>query len=93
MARISLNPPRTPLFRVVEWYCRRRYGAMVDPGKALGHNARVLYAELRFEQAVAATAAPPAPLAASAPLSGPAAARHKAGSGNETGATAATTSP
>ena len=53
MARISLNPPRTPLFRVVEWYCRRRYGAMVDPGKALGHNARVLYAELRFEQAVA----------------------------------------
>jgi hypothetical protein len=33
-ARISLSPPRTPLFRVVEWYCRRRYGAMVDPGKA-----------------------------------------------------------
>jgi hypothetical protein len=53
MARISLNPPRTPLFRVVDWYCRRRYGDMVDPGKALGHNPRVLYAELRFEQAVA----------------------------------------
>ena len=53
MARISLNPPRTPLFRVVDWYCRRRYGSMVDPGKALGHNPRVLYAELRFEQAVA----------------------------------------
>ena len=53
MARISLSPPRTPLFRVVDWYCRRRYGDMLDPGKALAHNTRVLYADLRFERAVA----------------------------------------
>jgi AhpD family alkylhydroperoxidase len=26
---------------------------MLDPGKALGHNPRVLYADLRFEQAIA----------------------------------------
>lgn len=53
MARISLNPPRTPLLRFVEWYSRRMYGGLLDPAKALGHNSRVLYAELRFEQAVA----------------------------------------
>ena len=53
MARISLNPPRTPLYRLVEWYSRRRYGDMLDPGKALAHNSRVLFADLRFERAVA----------------------------------------
>lgn len=53
MARISLNPPRTPLFRVVEWYSKRQYGDVVDPGKALAHNSRVLFAALRFERAVA----------------------------------------
>jgi AhpD family alkylhydroperoxidase len=53
MARISLNPPRTPLYRLVEWYSRRLYGDMVDPGKALAHNSRVLFADLRFERAVA----------------------------------------
>ena len=53
MARISLSPPRTPLFRIVDWYCRRLYGDMLDPGKALAHNPRVLYADLRFERAVA----------------------------------------
>lgn len=53
MARISLNPPRTVLYRVVEWYSRRRYGVMLDPGRALAHNPRVLLADLRFELAVA----------------------------------------
>ncbi len=53
MARISLNPPRTPLYRLVEWYSRRLYGDMLDPGKALAHNSRVLFADLRFERAVA----------------------------------------
>jgi AhpD family alkylhydroperoxidase len=53
MTRISLNPPRTTLLRVVEWYCKRQYGDMVDPGRALGHNSRVLFAELRFERSVA----------------------------------------
>src|SRR5215471_6270071 len=53
MSRISLTPPRTPLLRVVEWYCKRRYGDMLNPVVALAHNSRVLYADLRFEQAVA----------------------------------------
>jgi AhpD family alkylhydroperoxidase len=53
MARISLNPPRTPLYRLVEWYSRRLYGDVLDPGKALAHNSRVLLADLRFERAVA----------------------------------------
>jgi AhpD family alkylhydroperoxidase len=53
MARISLTPPRTPLFRAVAWYSRRLYGDVVDPGKALAHNSRVLLTALRFERAVA----------------------------------------
>jgi AhpD family alkylhydroperoxidase len=53
MARISLSPPRTPLFRVLEWYSRRVYGDVLDPGKAMAHNMRVLLADLRFERAVA----------------------------------------
>jgi AhpD family alkylhydroperoxidase len=53
MARISLDPPRTLLIRVLEWYSRRTYGDVLEPGLALGHNPRVLWADLRFEQAVA----------------------------------------
>ncbi|CAL9357233.1 hypothetical protein SUDANB6_00592 [Streptomyces sp. enrichment culture] len=53
MARVSLTPPRTLLFRVVEWYSRRTYGKVLDPGKALAHNPRVLWSDLRFEQSVA----------------------------------------
>jgi hypothetical protein len=33
MARISLSPPRTLRYRLVEWYSRRLYGDMLDPGK------------------------------------------------------------
>lgn len=53
MARISLDHETTPLYRLVQWYSKRHYGAMLDPGKALWHNRRVLWAELRFEQAIA----------------------------------------
>ncbi|MGW8065313.1 carboxymuconolactone decarboxylase family protein [Streptomyces ziwulingensis] len=53
MARVSLTPPRTLLFRVVEWYSRRTYGKVLDPGKALAHNPRVLWGDLRFGQSVA----------------------------------------
>lgn len=53
MARISLEPPRTMLYRVLERYSNRRYGAVLDPGKALAHNTRVLLTDLRFEQRVA----------------------------------------
>ncbi|MDT0608956.1 hypothetical protein [Streptomyces lancefieldiae] len=34
MARVSLTPPRTLLLRVMEWYSRRTYGKVLDPGKA-----------------------------------------------------------
>jgi AhpD family alkylhydroperoxidase len=53
MARISLDPPRTPFYRIVEWYCQRTFHAVPDPVRALGHNNRILRAELRFERAVA----------------------------------------
>lgn len=53
MARISLDPPRTPLLRFGEWYSRRKYGAVLDPGKAYGHNTKVLLAYWGFERRVA----------------------------------------
>ncbi|MBQ0825818.1 carboxymuconolactone decarboxylase family protein [Streptomyces tagetis] len=53
MARVSLTPPRTLFFRAMEWYSRRTYGKVLDPGKALAHNPRVLWSDLRFEQSVA----------------------------------------
>jgi alkylhydroperoxidase family enzyme len=52
MARISLNPPRTLLVRLMEMYSRRRYGKVLDPGLAFAHNTRVLMAYMRFEQKV-----------------------------------------
>ena len=42
MARIPLDPPRTRLYRLAEWYARRTYGQMPDPLAAMGHNLRVL---------------------------------------------------
>jgi AhpD family alkylhydroperoxidase len=53
MARISLVPPRTLLYRVLERYSVRAYGDMLEPGRALAHNSRVIWADLRFERAVA----------------------------------------
>ena len=53
MARISLDPPRTMLYRVLEWYSRRVYGEVLEPGKALAHNSRLTFSYLRFERAVA----------------------------------------
>jgi len=53
MARISLDPPRTLLYRVLEWYSLRTYGEVLEPGRALAHNSRVIFADLRFERAVA----------------------------------------
>lgn len=49
MARISLNPPRTPFYRLAGWYSRRKYGVMLDPGKALGHQPAALRAYTRLE--------------------------------------------
>ncbi|MGW8380509.1 carboxymuconolactone decarboxylase family protein [Streptomyces sp. ODS28] len=53
MPRISLNPPRTLLLRLVEWYSRRTYGEVLEPLRATAHNMPVLMATARFEQRVA----------------------------------------
>ncbi|MEW2082882.1 carboxymuconolactone decarboxylase family protein [Streptomyces sp. NPDC005283] len=53
MARISLTPRRSLLFRAVEWYSKRAYGKVIDPARALAHNPRVLWSDLRFEQSLA----------------------------------------
>ncbi len=53
MARISLDPPRTPLYRLAEWYSRRTYGVVADPLAAMGHNPRVLVTDARFETSLA----------------------------------------
>lgn len=52
MARISLDPPRTILVRLVDAYARRRYGQVLEPARAYGHNPKVLMTYLRFEQKV-----------------------------------------
>ncbi len=53
MARIPLDPPRTALYRVAEWYARRSFGVVPDPLRAMGHNGRVLSTDLRFETSLA----------------------------------------
>ncbi|MCK1796502.1 carboxymuconolactone decarboxylase family protein [Streptomyces sp. XM4193] len=53
MARISLQPRRTPLVRIGEWYARRRYGKVLDPLKAAGHHRGVLLATGALEAGVA----------------------------------------
>jgi AhpD family alkylhydroperoxidase len=52
MARISLHPPRSLIYRLTEWYSRRRFGTVADPAAAMGHNPRVLLTYARFEMAV-----------------------------------------
>ena len=52
-ARISLDPPRTPVYRLAEWYSRRSYGVVADPLAAMGHNPRVLLTDARFETSLA----------------------------------------
>ncbi|MFI6062614.1 carboxymuconolactone decarboxylase family protein [Streptomyces sp. NPDC051286] len=51
-ARISLDPPRSLLFRAVSWYSNRTYGKVIDPVRATAHHTKVLWAELRLELAV-----------------------------------------
>jgi alkylhydroperoxidase family enzyme len=50
MARISLDPPRTLSYRIAEWYFRRKFGEVLDPVRAMGHNKRVMRAYGRLEQ-------------------------------------------
>ncbi|MFJ5724794.1 carboxymuconolactone decarboxylase family protein [Streptomyces sp. NPDC093149] len=51
-ARISLDPPRTLLFRAVSWYSNRTYGKVIDPVRVSAHHTGVLWAGSRFELAV-----------------------------------------
>src|SRR5262245_16795236 len=44
MARISLDPPRRLPYRIAEWLSRRPFGAVLDPGRAMGHNMPVTFA-------------------------------------------------
>jgi AhpD family alkylhydroperoxidase len=53
MARISLDPPRTPLYRLAGWYARRTYGVMPDPLAAMAHHMPVLLTDAAFETSVA----------------------------------------
>jgi alkylhydroperoxidase family enzyme len=52
MARIPLDPPRTLTYRLVEWYSRRRFGAIADPAAAMGHNMPVLMTDARHEMSL-----------------------------------------
>jgi len=52
MARISLDPPRTLSYRIGTRFARRRYGVMIDPGAAIGHNMQVGRSYALFELAV-----------------------------------------
>ncbi len=53
MARIPLDLPRTPFNRVMEWYSHKAYGDVLDPGRAMAHNRRVLLTDIRFERSLA----------------------------------------
>jgi alkylhydroperoxidase family enzyme len=52
MARISLDPPRTLGYRLGSRFARRRYGVMLDPGAAIGHNRQVGRSFAIFEMQV-----------------------------------------
>jgi AhpD family alkylhydroperoxidase len=52
MARISLDPPRTPFYRLAEWYTRRTFGTAAEPLQAMGHNPRVLRTDMRHEMSL-----------------------------------------
>jgi alkylhydroperoxidase family enzyme len=49
MARISLDPPMTLMYRLGSRISRRRYGVMLDPGAAIGHNMQVGRSYALFE--------------------------------------------
>ncbi|MFF5263176.1 carboxymuconolactone decarboxylase family protein [Actinomadura viridis] len=41
MTRISLDPPRTLRYRLAAWITRRKFGAELDPARAMGHHMGV----------------------------------------------------
>lgn len=62
MARISLDPPESLTYRLGAWYSKRRYGAVMDPAAAMGHNAKVMKTTARFEMSLAKWNSVPADL-------------------------------
>ncbi len=52
MTRITLDPPRTPVGRLAEWWARRTFGAEMDPVRAMAHAPHVLRSVLVFERSV-----------------------------------------
>jgi alkylhydroperoxidase family enzyme len=52
MARISLDPPQTLGYRLGTRFSRHRYGVMLDPGAAIGHNMQVGRSYAIFEMQV-----------------------------------------
>lgn len=49
MARVRTDHPRTPLLRLMEWYSRRRYGAVLQPALVAVNNKKVLRTYVRTE--------------------------------------------
>jgi AhpD family alkylhydroperoxidase len=52
MARISLDPPRTLLYRIGGWFLRRRFGEVLEPFRAMAHNTQVTRAIGQLERRV-----------------------------------------
>jgi hypothetical protein len=52
MARIPLDPPRTPVTRLAEWHARRTYGVLPDPLAAMAHHPGVLVTDAGFEMSL-----------------------------------------
>src|SRR5690554_6546360 len=53
MPRIPLTHPRTLKVRVMEWYSRRNYGDVLEPGLVAYHNPKVLGTMLKHETSIA----------------------------------------
>jgi len=53
VSRISLDPPRTPFYRIGSWFLRRRFGAVLDPFRVQGHDMPVAKAFAGLERSAA----------------------------------------
>lgn len=53
MPRIPLDHPRTVFVRLMEFYSGKKYGKVLDPGRAVAHNRRVLLTMVAHESMVA----------------------------------------
>ena len=51
MERAWPEPPRTPLWRAVQWYSKRRFGTVLEPARVMAHQPKVLKAYLDYERA------------------------------------------